>query len=1101
MRAPTPQRWAAIATVALLLASGMVLLGSLPSAKAQGPPFAFPFAYGTPAVPTSTGPQGHVGTVLPLAAVGAPASVGATGHLGPVNVSDPFVFASALPRTLALTLLNGTTSSSVNAVHQSVALENVTYGTWVRATTGTTGKANLTAPQGWYLLWANATTAASFISFEQEYYLGANVSLTRYLIPTALSVVAVNNGPTASRATLFLQAQGSFGTLSMPQLTVELLNSSSGNAILGTAYSLPNGTVEFTGVDSAFSYNGDTIGDGASAVTGVNYLMSNGGWGFSTPGAGTQGHSTANNPLNGDSTTTGVLVGSALPTLPGNGRWGIAVNTTVTGGTTVLSAALSSSHAYDVLTIRNGQLVLNWSWESEGNVVPVHLVNSTLVVVTQFAAAGDVTLPVGTFSGVNAAVYGDAPSGQNPNGPLLSFVACRWCLLTNVWVGGGNAFLSGSFSNSSVVNSTSLSLGSAGSDGQSGAQGTYLNYSNLVNVTLAGGGSGKALVLGHDALNLTVLTANRFAASFVNASYVGTTSYLPWAVGDTAISLVGKSTWRNDTLAYAYDPLNVPWATWFDRATATDTSWSFSTVNFSSVKFDLTANSVPVRTVALLSTHLWLYDCWVDANYSATQLLHVAQNLSSNVARASMLNVNSAWTTWANYTTFDTDGNSYLATNQGNGSFNHDLWPWLNVGNAYAGFSLFGQVPSGYLEHVTLGNDSFRATTLNATVFGDFQRTLYGPVGIEWLFDTNFNRQSTPIGTLGVNYTEFRATPVGVASLFPAGDLQLGVDKTAAWVDHDVFRNSPTDSHMPTAYANGTYYVPPYATDVEVDGGTAVVSHDTFLNLSNETVPVGENSGAQGSGARPAVTLLGDRFYWRPTPLESFVNPVGPWATQQTKPTPHDTYLSSLPLVSNATYEVPIDKNASLAFTSGGQFVFNTSATVANGYPSGSFNTPTIWVWAVAPDANTSNGSLVVGYGNGLVAGPQPKLTFSGHAYNESVEPAWVQFNADATSAPPVYAQFSGLTPSVNYSVLAYAGNGTLLSTVTATASTTGLVNATYTPSTEGKNVTLDLVGPPGGGGFALPTTSLALILVVVGVVLLLATLLALAATRRRKYR
>lgn len=509
-----------------------------------------------------------------------------------------------------------------------------------------------------------------------------------------------------------------------------------------------------------------------------------------------------------------------------------------------------------------------------------------------------------------------------------------------------------------------------------------------------------------------------------------------------AMSLHGSSRLTHGFLSYVF-PLRT--STGYYNSINAQVGFGFSVLNVSYSVVDF--SDFPRKTVDLGGTQLWLYQSRLGANYTIPQEISISANVTTTLLLAGMVLVQPTKSFYANFTTFLGPGNLELWTGAGNATFAHDWWPWYVVGNAYAGFSFFTSVPHGYLPAVTLLDDRFGQVVYNETVFYNFQTRLYGPIGIVWLFDTNFSPYipNTPLGTLGVNSTTFEATPLGRQHQFPPGDVVFGANGVTVWATNDLFENAVSSVVAPKTYQNGSYYTPLYAEDVIAAGGATHLTGDWFLGLSNLTAPIGENSGAQGSGAAPILTVSDLHFFYAPTSLETYVPPWN-YALPAEGPSGAGAgtihFLGTYPTNSSMTYEVPIDTNASLTLGVG-EYLWNLSTLQTNGYIVGSWSTPNVYPWVVAPSASVFGGSLTLSYQG--MGGPQPWILWQGHKYDLNISAAAVQVTADSTSAPAIQVAFNG-TAGATYTVQAESG-GYIFWTQPVVADSTGHVTVSYTPS------------------------------------------------------
>ena len=103
-------------------------------------------------------------------------------------------------------------------------------------------------------------------------------------------------------------------------------------------------------------------------------------------------------------------------------------------------------------------------------------------------------------------------------------------------------------------------------------------------------------------------------------------------------------------------------------------------------------------------------------------------------------------------------------------------------------------------------------------------------------------------------------------------------------------------------------------------------------------------------------------------------------------------------------------------------------------------------MYQVAPDVNALSGTPTISYSNGLVGGPQPNFEWKGYNYSESVEPTYIQVGVNSSKAPSIGLQFQGIAGAL-YDIEMF-NNGSLISSYQESATSLGVLNATYNPAT-----------------------------------------------------
>lgn len=1016
----------------------------------------FPVSYGiAPKVPSSVGAQGHVGVISPVASLGPIGTVGLTGQVGPVNDSRHGVFARTAS-TLEVQVFNGTLhpTSAVVAVADVVKLQNLTDGTTVSAQTNTHGFVNLSAFEGWYLL-TITQQKTTFINFTQQFQITTtNPSIIRYMMPIANATVAVNNGPVASRSNVVTAITLGWSSISPPQWTVSLENVSTCCPILASAVTGSNGTATFTGVDTAFQYRVLAVGYSQTA-TGVVYANGNNTGPNFNPVAGTN-HPTAPTTW-AWTTTTATVTGTALPTGGSSvQQWGISADTTISGGTVNIGATPYPASGNRRLVFSNDVVWFNAPDRGGASTELFIFRNSTVVFLSQDQLFAE-------YSGLyfnNSAIYGGvSTSTYGRNGMAITHGFSEGSLFTNGTPpntnqpGWGGTYYNSKFSAANI------------SDGSVSTSGVYKDQlgATLINCDVE---NVSATVYGWENLTSTKASYSLLQQNVgTGAETIRNSTYLLSSdtpiIADTAVNLQGPATMDHVRVGYSY-PVATPAATYL--AISSQIAVQFSKLNITN---SILNGSSFHRTIVWLGTTLSMFNDLYSENLSVAAERALAAN-ATTVTKAQMFNVEASRNLWANDTTFDGSGNYLLSAIEGNATYTHDLWPYFFLGNAYAGFSTFTGVPSGYIPRVLFSNDVFGRIVYDAATSKSFATNLFGPIGMDWFYDTNFNGQPLPIGVLGINSSTFDSFPFGPYNLFAPGDILIGANGVTSFVNNDAFLNSVAYASVPISYQNGTNYIAPFGADVNIGAGTTTVSNDWFLNLTNQTLPVEGVESTQASGWKPVITLSGDHFYYYPSPLQTSLDPNGPLRSTQIG-TGTDRWLSSQPTVSTLSYEIPLDKNGSLSVS--GQtyeLVSNTSnlQTTAIFYlPANNGVTSTSWSYSVAPDVNVSGATPKISYANGLQAGPQPNFWWHGYNYSEKVETDHIAIGVNSSNAPSVSLGFSNLVPSTAYVLSESDASGNLLVATPVTTTGAGTYTTTFTPTTTQLSVIFSLAPASGPSG------------------------------------
>ena len=1082
--------WSAIAALALAIAF-IVPAGAVGQGGGTTPPAPtnFPYSYGQPTVPRYVGAQGTQG-LIPGTSIGPVGATGVSGHVGPVN-STQFAGYRAASGTLEVQAFNGTTTTTV-AQRQLTSLVNITQGTKYQGSTNTHGFVNITAPSGWYVLEVNASSS-SYVSYGQMYDLPASGgSLRVFLIQGSNTVGVVNNGGT--QGTLWFTNPANWGN--MPQVQINLHESSATGPIVGTAYTASNGTVEFTEVNTAYSYF--TEADGyENNLTGARYFMGNAteAGGGITVTAG-QNHVTGNTVMAGRSGTTGTLVGTSLPvydqTNTNNGSyWYITSPTTITGGVTYISLAVHPAGTTDHLTFVNTVVYWNTTFVSQSLSGLIVFKNSTFVYLVDDQQALYFQPGYEPYTYFNNSLM----IGLSPYSP--TFYGGQWwgfsLALDSEFYDPASYSIFGDFVNDLFLNGTGVEFGRITGD-------SFTGYTNLTRVTVENTTVGNPSTLPAD--QTTGQFLGLYSSSIVNSTILytaksqsmvnSTAQFVPaWGYKynyGTEQSSGEFTNWTHDTVTLTVGTSNY---TGLFNSLGSQLKSLRSTIDFGlgsifNMSYSTLDFGVPMfNTTAYAGETMDLFDSVLDGNYTVSQLTTIPSEEYPLYGQAVPLSYGNAT---ISYCDLETGGwATFDFASAGNGSritFSHDLFPWVTWSNPdyWQMFFAEGSYDATHGITVTFENTTWLYIYFNATQLNPLL-TYFGFSSDSFLFtdaDVAVRQHGDHVAFV---YDTFWPHSVGGGSFAIAGLLAFAAGGVFNTVADCVFWNE--QSHdlggFGTAYAYG-----PDITDtsgVVSDTSDTNISGDWFLNLNNHTTAFAEgtfnaNTSVPCCGWSPKATLTSDHFYFSPqAPSESIL----PSAFYDRKMTgPGSTYAgpSGSTIQTNSTmgYEASASyPNGSISFSGVGQLVSNSSIRQAGISSQGVLSA---WVWTIAPDVNVTSGRPVVSQTNGLVSGPQPNFFWHGYNYSEQVEPSYIQIGVNSTKAPPVTLSFANLQSGYRYEVNEYdSNNGTLLGVSSVTASPQGTVNTTFYPAIGQLNVTFQVVaaqsfsiGGPDGSWFTTQT-------------------------------
>lgn len=1074
----------------LLLVVPIGITWSAGAALGSGPPasypFSFPYVYATPPSPPASDGAHSSGLNVPRASIGPHivGKVGATGLLGPVNGSAS-PFQTSTPTTVEVVVRNGSLASFVAGSRQHIALRNMTFGTWVNATSNAAGFANLTATVGWYTLNVTpSSTSTRVISFTQVWLSASPPAITRYLIPTSSTTASIGNGPgSVTTKSYFVQVDAHFDYSNLtPQIVVQLKNESGGDAILAQVNTSNNGTATFTHLDKNFDYHVAVIGYN-NPYTGVKYyaynLSDNDPTSQVTPKYRTV-------PF---TTTTGVLTGTAIPANYQccTGGWANTASTTIVGGVTYWSIV---PNLHTKISFVNALVFINSTFASSGGWYngSISYVNSTVIflepgifyqfnnsvfvnnsreygtevrlldtVVPGYKGDGVVSflqLNTGRALGsvISTAFTKGAPSGTITN-----------TLVDNVTTGGGSfTFVRDTLKNDSL-NSGNCPLDT-------------VTNSYLLNVTFLCG-PGKT-VLTNDVIQYSDILNN-------HGNLTATNTYLNLSLTQFAIN-GGKQLAFGSNITGSYDNLtndylSVQQSPWYPflslKATSSSSQagshntffWEWAgRVNITATIWNMT--QFPMVNLTVQPYILAGYDDDFELNYTNAQALAGGSGFAEKLG--SFVFSEPSYIDW-NYSILN-GATMYTAFCQANCYYSHDLFPLTTQLYPFAQTQYFGihHLKNNYIRYT---NDTWVRVAWNQSVLDfvhAYQEAGSGLVAVQDLGggnpSGNVSSQNTGPGSLNFTYDTFDAKILGTMGTNGGNWLLLGQQQITSNVSHTVFLNSP-------AYVLGgpTWNQPTYGYDALTGGQNNTFVDDWFYNLTNQTAPLGSNFGAAGGQGPPqwgSIAIVGCRFFYAPVGIPGLttIQPYGPWLPAENRtgsPLTTDPVTNGptggFPTQSTLTYEIP-EGLGSKTTDRGGTYVFNTSNLQAMppayvGYNNVFWSTAKAYSWGVAPDVNVSSGTPVISYGWGFIGGPQPNFTWAGHKYSTSVEASYVNVSADSHTAPAI--EVGLVSPPGLAALYVYnASSGVQLSLNYVTVPPGGMYNATFTPSNESAGVVFSLI-------------------------------------------
>lgn len=1112
----------ALAVLSALAVTTIFLLTAVPSAAAQPPPFTYPVSAGVPVIPSSVGAQGTQGRIAgtPNGSTITSSQTGEVGKPGPSGVS-PIALAKT-PASFTVTVYYGTFNplSASLASGVSVSLVNVTNGLNLTVVTGANGiAAFLSTYIGWYEL--KAYGSASDLNYMSLRHVGAGATtFTIYLLPTATAIKNIANGGATKDPAYITPQTGYSSGIVGPGLEVDLLNASSGNALLGRAYTLNNGTAVFTNVNTAFTYNVELQGF-ISTASGLQFYYTNSTGALGSPSGGTY-HSTA--PLivaytSYTATVTGVApsVGASSST-----NWGVTSNTVVNGGNLWLSTHIVIASGKK-LTFNN--TVVYWNDSGDNNINGgLAFVNST-VIFTSLTFFSYPNTPLNYLYLNDSMVFNSAI--VEPANSYAIFYLTKTSR-SEIWFpaptptggGAGQSWIQGSMVNStiemnhaalaypletgwlnltfvSVLNSSWTDTACGSGYGCGGRGGTYSDtwrWLYAVNDSLQGAGGSDGgpppwttgtFTITNSWFHNTSIVASVYDTEVTNSN-LGLTQPSTGTYGFMGrYGNFTRTTWTESTLGgISFVAYYAGYSGHYQAAQLPmNGNLSNSVLEYSSAPRENYSLNTGFGSGRIQGT--WTaYDDYIHAWYSDAQLAGWVNGTTGLPVSYGTFKLFVNGNLTLTYSTILS--NSLELWSYQNTTLSHDLWPAVEVWDVYGAGVQMWEAP---YPHYSVGtsydfeNDTFGTVRFNETLWSlatHFVILDFGYTGWPYLQDAG----NAVGGSFKVAYDTFYAEPVGGGSGgTPVGLVQAVTGNVTGTVLHDLFWNAPS-------WNIGSTRVEPFGADVSVMFGFENVKNNYFLNLNRRTLPIQDDLKFGPTSLGGKLNLTANHYFYT-----DGIPPTAFGASQGAAPT--DARTGSLN-TSTIDYEIPVGKQAGFKSSPMGtvaenQLVFNTTITQTT--PANSQTTSSAWSWSVAPDVNITTGAASVGYFWGTVAGPQPNFFWHGYNYSERVESAYVNIAVNSSNAPNVSVVLSNLIGGHSYTVVTYTALNAVLSTVTMVAAANGTIFATFAPATMGTNVTVDIGSDQSAVFFGLTVSSWSAISIILSIVALM--LLLVAAERR----
>ena len=313
------------------------------------------------------------------------------------------------------------------------------------------------------------------------------------------------------------------------------------------------------------------------------------------------------------------------------------------------------------------------------------------------------------------------------------------------------------------------------------------------------------------------------------------------------------------------------------------------------------------------------------------------------------------------------------------------------------------------VKNITVANNTFGPVWANESAYNFLMSS--GGGSTELVVGYNY-----PVYNFTLTYNTFYTAPVFGGG---AGSAQV-IYADGGNISYNLFYDN--ESYGTNAYQlNMDSQVIAIANNNDNHYTTSInITNNYFLNLNNETLPIGNiNYGAANITAR----ITGNHFFYNPIisykgikPLHPFSVKVGDGLSYLMQDTNNNTYINNP------------------------QYIYY------NGQSLAPLNLVSTKEYVITPDVEILTGTPTISYSNGLVGGPQPNFIWKGYDYSESVEPTYIQVGVNSSKAPSIGLQFQGIAGAL-YDIEMF-NNGSLISSYQESATSSGVLNATYNPAT-----------------------------------------------------
>ena len=1022
--------------------------------------FSFPYTYSVPAVPSSQGALGNTGPTIPISDIGI--NSGNPGYVGKIGNPWTGVPYPRLPAALEIHVLNGTAQSASNSVHARIKLVNITTGSAEYAYTGASGYANFSIFEGSYILEV-ASASSAFVNYTFEYTFNRqSESLTVYLMPSSYTRVSVGG---QNSGTLWVRQRVNWGNnVLMPQLEVELLNASSSDAVIGTAYTASNGSAEFTGLSSSFRYELRSIGY-SNPLTDTYYGMTNAtSSAFSIAGAETVYTASG---MFGISRSTALLTNVTVPR--GAGMWNISSPATIDGGITYISSKIDFQSPVP-LKIENATVYFNESYNLTGNPSSISFLNSRIIFLGENSYVLQSSTSGNTASANNSVFIGMNMKGYS--GVTLHFANASDSVFLGIYSNGGS-FISGNFLNDLITNSSGFDL--------TGREQTFSNLTHvtIVNTIFLGGASNYGTINMKDTAifnSSTNISAERFD---LNNSLLNET--IPYEHLPNYGSVFGYISVQyfdaNHSVFTISPPSNVSFQNFVTNITPNRPNGAYPSspyvvfsfpgtpgvnnfVNFTAS--NLTRAFPPVNMNIQFGNYFTianLYNDNINYNYSYSQVNQIMESYTSTPFLGGRISLTFDSVMNINNSIINGGLGQRIVPYLKNGIpdyITHDLFPFTYDIQSYSFFRFF---PSGSGGTYFVENNSFQYIYWNLTWWNIGQDGAgFTDIWMETLAGASFATGAVP--EIYIEHNTFWSPAFGTGGNGISGNVEFAKSGIKGYLSNNLFENSPRYVlGIPDNYSY--YFFVPHMDDILATAANVTISDNTFLNLTNLTVPIGTDQAYQNGGSGGNLTLEGNQFYYYPAIGGiNFINASWAWG-------PGGYYGAKVNFPggygydgSNISYEIPMGYYSSLRLVNSmnGDYIFNTSVgqNATSPYvtnPNYQIRVPQQWSWAIEPDF-IWNGTAYVAQYNGM-GGPQPGLRWDGYLYSWSFEPNMTYIAANSTRAPAIPLKWSIQNPELqDMTVSLYSHNLTsgINTFIESRESTASVINLTYkyAPSIDG---------------------------------------------------